>query len=144
MSRYIPSWLTDGTVELLDDVVSQVLECIQCCDHLVVVEGFRRSLAEEKNSLEHVHIGLADSCLKESWFPLRVTFIFSVIIVVFFDGRFVRVNAPNMLRFSMSFQGFKLSARHQPFLQGMRAHPKGISSPSRWSCHCKASSQVKG
>jgi hypothetical protein len=48
VSRYDPSWLPDGTAELLDDVVSEVSECIKCCDHLVVVEGFRRPLAEEK------------------------------------------------------------------------------------------------
>ncbi len=79
--RYVPSWLPDGTAEPLDDVLSEVLECIQCCDHLVVLEGFCRSLAEEKDSLEHVQSGLADSCLKESRFPLRVTCIFSVILV---------------------------------------------------------------
>ncbi len=84
VSRYIPSWLPDGTAELLDDVVSEVLECIQCCDCLVVVEGFRRSLAEEKDYLEHVHSGLVDSCLKKSRFPLRVTCIFSVIVIVIF------------------------------------------------------------
>ncbi len=87
VSRYVHSWLPDGTAELLDeDVVSEVLECIQCCDHLVVVEGFRRSLAEEKDSLEHVHSGLADSCLEESRFPMRVNFIFRVIGVVIFGG----------------------------------------------------------
>jgi hypothetical protein len=86
VSRYVPSWLPDGTAELLDDVVSEVLECIQCCDHLVVVEGFGRSLAEEKDSLKHVHSGLAYSCLKESQFPLRVTFIFNIIVIVIFDG----------------------------------------------------------
>jgi hypothetical protein len=73
MSRYVHSWLPDGMAELLDDVVSEVLECIQCCYHLVIVEGFCRSLAEEKDSLEHVHSDLADSCLEESLFPLRVT-----------------------------------------------------------------------
>jgi hypothetical protein len=121
--------------ELLDDVVSEVLECIQCCDHLVIVEGFRRSLAEEKNSLEHVHSGLADSFLEESRFPLRVTCLFSVIVIVIFNVRFVGVNAPIMPRLSDSFQGFKLSARHKSFLQVLRAHPP--------SCHCKALSQVK-
>jgi hypothetical protein len=30
---YAPSWLPDGTAELLDDVNSEVLECIQCGDH---------------------------------------------------------------------------------------------------------------
>ncbi len=86
MSRYVSSWLPDGTAELLDDVISEVLECIQCCEHSVVVEGFRCSLAEEKDSLEHVHSGLADSCLEESLFPLRVTCFFSIIVVVIFDG----------------------------------------------------------
>jgi hypothetical protein len=87
--RYIPSWLPDGTAELPNDVVSEVLECIQCGDDLVVVEGFCRSLAEEKDFLEHVHSGLADSCLEESRSPLRVTCIFSIIVVVVFDGQFV-------------------------------------------------------
>jgi hypothetical protein len=144
VSRYVPSWLPDGTAELLDDVVSEVSECIQCCDHLVVIKGFQPSLAEEKDSLEHVHSGLADSCLKESRFPLRVTHIFSIIVLVIFDSQFVRVNAPLAPRLSMSFQGFKLSARHQPFLQVLRAYPQGISSPSRCSCHREALGQVKG
>ncbi len=138
VSRYIPFWLPDGTAELLDDVISQVLECIQCSDHLVVGEGFCCSLAEEKASLEHVQSGLADSCLKGSWFPLRVTCIFSIVVVVVFDGLFVGVNAPLMLRLLASFQGFKLSARHQPFLQVLRAQPQGIPSPSCSSRHCKA------
>jgi hypothetical protein len=134
VSRYVPSWLPDNTAELLDDVVSEVSECIQCCDHLVVIEGFRRSLAEEKDSFEHVHSGLADSCLEESRFPLRVTCIFSVIVIVVFDRRFIRVNAHITPHLSDSFQGFKLSARHQSFLHVLRAHPP--------SCHCKALSQV--
>ncbi len=121
--------------ELLDDVVGEVLECIQCCDHLVIVEGFRHSLAEEEDSLEHVHSGLMDSCLEESRLPLRVTCIFSVIVVVIFDGRFVRVNAPITPRLSDLFQGLKLSARHQSFLRVLRVHPP--------SCHCKALSQVR-
>jgi hypothetical protein len=120
VSRYVPSWLPDGTAELLDDVVSEILECIQCSDHLVIVEGFYCSLAEEKDSLEHVHSGLADSCLEENWFPLRVTRIFSIVVVVIFDGRFVGVNARVAPRLSASFQGFKPSARHQPFLQVLR------------------------
>ncbi len=144
VSRYVPSWLPDGTAELLDDVVSEVSECIQCSDHLVIVEGFCRSLAEEEDSLEHVHSGLADSCLEESRFPLRVTFIFSVVVIVIFDGQLVGVNAPLTPHLSTSFQGFKLSARHQPFLQVLKAQPQGISSPSHSSCHCKALSQVKG
>jgi hypothetical protein len=142
--RYVPSWLPDGTAELLDDVVSEVSECIQCCDHLVIVEGLRRSLADEKDSLEHVHSGLTDSCLEESRFPLRVTHIFSVIVVVIFDGQFVRVNAPLVPRSSTSFQGFKLSTRHQPFLQVLRVYSRRISPPSCCSCHCKGLGQVKG
>jgi hypothetical protein len=50
--------------ELLDDVVGEVSEYIQSCHHLVVVEGFRRSLAEEKDMLEHVNCGRADPGLK--------------------------------------------------------------------------------
>jgi hypothetical protein len=70
---YVPSWLPDGMAELLDDVVDEVLKYVQGGDHLVVVEGFHHSLAEENDSLEHVHSGLAVSCLKASRFPLRVT-----------------------------------------------------------------------
>ncbi len=139
VSSYVPSWFPDGTAEFLDDVISEALEYIQGGDHLVVVEGFCRSLAEEKDSLEHVHSVLADSCLKKSRFPLRVTCIFSIVGVVVIDGRFVGVNTPLMPRLATSFQGFKLSARHQPFLQGLRAGPRRI--PSHY---CKALSQVKG
>jgi hypothetical protein len=141
VSSYVPSWLPDGTAELLDDFVVEVSEYVQGGDHLVIIEGFHCSLAEEKISLEHVHSVLADSCLEESWFSLRVACIFSIIIVivVIIDGRFVGVNAPLTPRLAMGFQGFKLSARHQPFLQGLRAGPSQIP-----SCHCKALSQVKG
>jgi hypothetical protein len=86
VSRYVPSWLPDGTAELIDDVICEVLECIQCGDHLVIVQGFCHSLAEEKDSLEHVYSGLADSCLEESRFPLRATCIFSIIVIFIFDG----------------------------------------------------------
>ncbi len=68
VSRSIPSWLPDGTAELLDDVIGEVSEYIQGCNHLVIVEGFRCSLAEKKDSLEHVHSGLAYSCLDGSSF----------------------------------------------------------------------------
>ncbi len=144
MSSYVPSWLPDDTAELLDDVVSEGLECIQCGDHLVIVESFFCSLAEEKDFLEYVHSGLTDSCLEESRFPLRVTCIFSIIVIVVFNGQFIGVNAPLAPRLSMSFQGFKLSVRHQPFLQVLRVQPQGISFPSRSSCHGKELSQVKG
>jgi hypothetical protein len=112
VSSYVPSWLPDGTAELLDDVVGEVSKYVQGGDHLVVVEGFCRSLAEEKDSLEHVHSGLTDSCLKESRFPLRVTCIFRVVVLVVIDGRFVGVNAPLMPHLAIGFQGFKLSARY--------------------------------
>jgi hypothetical protein len=61
---------------------------------LVIVEGFCLSLDKERDSLEHVHSGLADSCLEKRRFPLRVTCIFSVVVIVVFDGRFIGVNAP--------------------------------------------------
>ncbi len=51
VSWSIPSRLPDGTAKLLDDVVGEVLEFIQGCNHLVIVEGFRRSLAEKKDLL---------------------------------------------------------------------------------------------
>jgi hypothetical protein len=137
MSGYVPSWLPDGTAELLDDVIGEVLKYIKGGDHLVVIEGFRRSMAEEKYSLEHADCVLANSCLNEGRFTFRVACIFSVVIViVVFNSRFVRVDAPLMPRSMMGFQGFKLSARHQPFLEVLRLLPC-------LSCHCKALSQVK-
>jgi hypothetical protein len=141
----VPSRLPDGTAELLDDVISEVLEYIQGCNHLVIVEGFCRSWAEKKDSLEHVNGGLMDPSLEGSSFLLRVIFI--VIFVFVLDGLFVRVNAPVMPSLPTSFKGFKLSTRHHPFLQGLRVHSEGISSPSpgqrQWSSHCRGSSQVK-
>jgi hypothetical protein len=94
--------------ELLDDVISEVLEYIQGCNHLVIVEGFRRSLAEKKDLLEHVNGGLADPSLEGSSFLLQVIFIFVFVL----DSRFVRVNAPVTPSLSTLFEGFKLSARH--------------------------------
>jgi hypothetical protein len=75
VSRSVPSQLLDGTAELLDDVISQVLEYIQGCNHLVIVEGFCCSLAEKKDSLEHVNSGLMDPSLKGRSFLLWVIFI---------------------------------------------------------------------
>ncbi len=146
MSRSVPPWLPDGTAELLDDVVGEVLEYIQSCHHLVIVEGFRRSLAEKKDLLEHVNGGRAEPGLEGSRFLLWVIFI--IIFVFVLDGLFIRVNAPVTSSLSTSFKGFKLSARHQPFLQGLRAHSEGISFPSpgrlrRWSSHCRRSSLVR-
>jgi hypothetical protein len=135
--RYVPSWLPDGTAELLDDVVGEVLKYIKGGDQLVIVEGFCRSLAKEKDSLEHVNCVLKNSFLNKGRVPLRVFCFFSVVIVIIiFDSSFVKVDVPLTLRLATGFQGFKLSARHQPFLQGLRAGPY-------WSCHCKASSPVK-
>ncbi len=133
VSLSIPSRLSDGTAELLDDVISEVLEYIQGRNHLVIVVGFCRSLAEKKDSLEHVNSGLVDPSLKEGSFLLQVIFIFIFVL----GGQFIRVNAPVMPSLSTLFEVFKLSARHQPFLQGLRAHSEGISSPSpgqlQWS-----------
>jgi hypothetical protein len=126
VSWSIPSRLPDGMAELLDDVISEVSEYILGHNQLVIVEGFRRSLAEKKDLHEHVNGGLVDPSLKVSSLLLRVIFI--VIFVFVLDGLFVRVNAPVMP--SLSTKGFKLSMRHQPFLHGLRAHSEGISSPS--------------
>jgi hypothetical protein len=128
VSWSVPSWLPDGTAELLDDVISEVSEHIQGRNHLVIVEGFRCSSAEKKDSLEHVNSGLVDPSLKGSSFLLQVIFI--VIFVFILDSLFVRVNAPATPSLSTSFESFKLSTRHQPFLQGLKAHSEGISSPS--------------
>ncbi len=145
VSRSVPSRLPYGTAELLDDVVGEVLEYIQGRNHLVIVEDFHRSWAKKKDSLEHVNGGLTDPSLEGSSFLLRVIFIFVFIFVL--DGLFVRVNAPVTPSLSMSFKGFKLSTRHQTFLQGLRARSEGVSSPSRgqlwWSSHCKGSSPVR-
>ncbi len=92
MSRSVPPWLPDGMAELLDDFVGEVLEYIQSRHHLVVVEGFRCSLAEKKNTLEHVNCGCADPGLEGSRFLLWVIFI--VIFIFVLDGLFIRVNAP--------------------------------------------------
>jgi hypothetical protein len=37
VSRSVPSWLPDGTTELLDDIVGEILEYIQSRHHLVIV-----------------------------------------------------------------------------------------------------------
>ncbi len=79
VSWSVPSRLPYGTAELLDDVVGEVLEYIQGRNHLVIIEGFRHSLAEMKDSLEHVNGGLADPCLKGSSFRLWVSPIITVI-----------------------------------------------------------------
>jgi hypothetical protein len=115
--------------ELLDDVVSEVLEYIQSHHHLVIVEGFCRSLAEKKNMLEHVNCGRADPGLEGSRFLLRVIFIFVFVLGLVSDGLFIRVNTPVMPSLSTSFEGFKLSARHQLFMKGLRTRSEGVSFP---------------
>jgi hypothetical protein len=139
VSWSVPSWLPDGTAELLDDVISEVSEYIQGHNHLVIVEGFRCSLAEKKDLLEHVNGGRADPSLEGSSFLLQVIFV--IIFVFVLDGLFVRVNAPVTPSLSTLFKGFKLSLRHQPFLQGLRVHSEGISSPRPgrlwWSDYCR-------
>jgi hypothetical protein len=80
VSWSVPSRLPDGTAELLDDVISEVMEYIQGCNHLVIVEGFRRSLAEKKDTLEHVNGGLADPSLKGSSFLLQVILAFIFVL----------------------------------------------------------------
>jgi hypothetical protein len=137
VSRYVPSRLSDGMAELLDDVVGEVSKYIKGGDYMVVIEGFRRSLAEKKYSLEHVDCVLVNSCLSKGRFTLRVFCFLSVtVIIVIFNSRFVRVDALLTLRLAIGFQGFKLSVRHQPFLEVLRALPC-------LSCHCEALSQVK-
>ncbi len=148
VSRSIPPWLPDGTVELLDDVVGEVSEHIQSRHHLVVIEGFCCSFAEKKDMLEHVNCGCADPGLKGSRFLMRVIFIFVSVLGLVTNGLFIRVNAPVTPRLSTLFKGFKLSARHQPFMKGLRACSEGISFPSpgrrrRWSNHCRWSSPVR-
>ncbi len=127
VSRSVPSWLPDGTAELLDDVVGEVLEYVQGCNHLVIVEGFRRSLAKKKDLLEHVHGGSADPCLKGSGLLLQVISVVTIIFIFVLFDLFFRVNPSLMPGLSDSFPGFKHSARHQPFLQVLRLHPV-------WSC----------
>ncbi len=140
VSWSVPSRLPDGTAELLDDVIGEVAEYIQGRNHLVIVEGFRRSLAEHKDSLEHVSGGRADPSLKGSNFLSRVIFIVFVLGLIL-DGLFVRVNAPVMPSLLTSFEGFKLSTRYQHFLPGLGARSIGISSPRPgwlvWSSHCR-------
>ncbi len=86
VSWSVPSRLPYGTAELLDDVVGEVLEYIQGCDHLVIIEGFRHSLAEKKDLLEHVNGGLLDPCLEGSSFRLQVIPIITVIFVFILDS----------------------------------------------------------
>ncbi len=85
VSRSIPPWLPDGTAELLDDVVGEILEYIQSCHHLVIVEGFRRPLAKEKDSLKHINSGLVDPDLKKNSILLQVIITVFVLVLIL-DG----------------------------------------------------------
>jgi hypothetical protein len=131
VSRSVPHWLPDGTAEFLDDVVGEVLEYIQSRHHLVVVEGFCRPLAKEKDLLEHINSGLADPSLEGNSILLQVIIAVFVLVLIS-DGRFVRVLTPITPSLSTCLKGLKLNARHQHFLPGLGVRSIGISpSPSR-------------
>jgi hypothetical protein len=85
VSRFAPTWLPDGTAELLDDVVGEVSEYIQSHHHLVVIEGFHRPLAKEKDSLKHINSSLADPGLEGNSILLQVIVAVFVIILIL-DG----------------------------------------------------------
>ncbi len=116
VSRSLPFQLPDGTADFLDDVISEVLEYIQGHKHLSIVEGSRCSLAEKKDSLEQFNGGLVDPSLKGSSFHFHLRVIFIFVFVLVLDHLFARVNAPVMPSLLTSFEGFKLSRRHQPFI----------------------------
>jgi hypothetical protein len=126
--------------ELIDDVVSEVSEYIQSCHHLVIVEGFRRPLAKEKDSLKHINSGLAYPDLKGNSIHLQVI-VAVFILVLISDGQFVRVLALVMPSLSMCHEGLKLSARHHHFPPGLGARSIGISPSPRpgfgISRHCE-------
>jgi hypothetical protein len=142
VSRSAPPWLPGGTAELLDDVVGD-----QSCHHLVVVEGFRRPLAKQEYTLEHINSGLADPSLKEnsilSWVIAAV-----FVLVLILEGQLVIVNAPIILSLSTCLEGFILSGRHQAFPPGLGAWSIGISLSSLRRCgisrHCKVKSGQVG
>jgi hypothetical protein len=82
VSWSVPSQLPDGTAELLDDVISEASEYIQGCNHLVIIEGFRCSLAEKKDSLEHANGGHVDPSLEGRSFLLWVIFAVFVNVLI--------------------------------------------------------------
>jgi hypothetical protein len=122
--------------ELLDDVIGEVLEYIQSPHHLVVVEGFRRSLAEKKNMLEHVKCGRADPGLKGSRFLMRVIFIFIFVLGLVSDGLFIRVNAPVMPSLSTFVQG--LQTEHEASAIHKRSASALVSSSESTPLSCQA------
>ncbi len=95
---------------------------------LVIVEGFSRPLAKEKDLLKHINSSLADPGLKGNSILLRVIVAVFVLVLIP-DGQFVRVLAPVTPSLSTCLEGLKLSARHQHFPPGLGAQSIG-SSPS--------------
>ncbi len=95
---------------------------------LVIVEGFSRPLAKEKDSLKHINSGLVDPGLKGNSILLQVIVAVFVLVLIS-DGQFVRVLAPVTPSLSTCLEGLKLSARHQHFLPGLGAWSIGISPP---------------
>jgi hypothetical protein len=112
VSGYVPSRLLDGTADLLDDVVSEVPKKTLGGNYLVVIKGYCCSLAEEKDSLEHIDYVLMDSCLDEGRVPLRIFCFFSLIIIIVFGSQFVRVDTSFTPSTATGFKGFILSVRH--------------------------------
>ncbi len=93
---------------------------------LVIVEGFSRPLAKEKDSLKHINSGLADPGLEGNSILSQVI-VAIFILVLISDGQFVRVLAPVMPSLLTCLEGLKLSARHQHFPLGLGAQSIGIS-----------------
>ena len=61
--KYVSSRLLDGTAGLLDGVIINFSKDIKRSDHLVVIEGIRRSVAKHEDAPEHGGRGTADGCL---------------------------------------------------------------------------------
>jgi hypothetical protein len=78
-----PSRLLDGTAGLLDGVIIMFSKDIKRSDHLVVVEGIRRSVAKHKDAPEHGGRGTADGCLNGILDHLLVGyFVFEVVVAL--------------------------------------------------------------
>ncbi len=93
---------------------------------LVIIEGFSRPLAKEKDLLKHINSGLADPGLEGNSILSQVIVAVFVLVLIS-EGQFVRVFAPVMLSLSMCLKGLKLSTRHQHFPPGLGAQSIGIS-----------------
>ncbi len=107
----IPPRLLDGTAELIDGVAVKLSKNIEAGNHLVVVEGFGRPMAEEENSLEHTNGGSADFFL-DNWF-FRVCGVFGVLVLARGIGLYNRLLAPLVLGLTPGFKGIILGARYQ-------------------------------